>query len=222
MLWEEDSHDEQRQVTDDIVDVAFSLNAGGLPVDHAYALSTAVKTILPWIEEEKGAGLHLIHGADTGNGWQRPEAADELIYISRRTKLMLRLPKTRIEDAQALCGQELDIHGHKLNIGKSGVRLLSTLTTIYARYIVADEAQGEDDFMRDVGEQLKSMDVRVKKALSGKVNRFALPDGELFTRSLMLADISIEDSIRLQQEGLGPLRSMGCGLFIPHKSINHL
>lgn len=224
MQWEEDVEDSEIQVSDDIVDLAFALNSGALPVDHAYALSSAVKEVLPWLEseEEEGAGLHLIHGAGTGNGWQRPESADDVIYISRRTRLTLRLPRHRIDDARALTGAVLDINGHELRIGKSDVRLLSTLTTIYARYIVADERQDEEAFIQDVVEQLRARGFRIKKALCGRVNRFSLPDGQLFTRSLMLADISVEDSIRLQQEGLGPMRSMGCGLFIPHKSINHL
>jgi hypothetical protein len=36
----------------------------------------------------------------------------------------------------------------------------------------------------------------------------------------MLADLSAEESVRIQQEGIGPLRHMGCGIFIPHKGID--
>jgi hypothetical protein len=36
----------------------------------------------------------------------------------------------------------------------------------------------------------------------------------------MLADLSTDESIRLQQQGLGPRRLMGCGIFIPHKGID--
>jgi hypothetical protein len=45
------------------------------------------------------------------------------------------------------------------------------------------------------------------------------PDGEIFTRSLMVADLEPEQSVRLQQIGLGAGRTFGCGLFIPHKGI---
>ena len=41
----------------------------------------------------------------------------------------------------------------------------------------------------------------------------------VMTRSLMLAELQPEESIRLQEDGLGPLRHMGCGIFIPHKGI---
>ena len=35
----------------------------------------------------------------------------------------------------------------------------------------------------------------------------------------MVAELTPEHSIRLQQAGLGEGRKMGCGLFIPHKGI---
>ena len=35
----------------------------------------------------------------------------------------------------------------------------------------------------------------------------------------MLADLSADESLRLQQFGLGPYRYIGCGLFIPYKGI---
>ncbi len=35
----------------------------------------------------------------------------------------------------------------------------------------------------------------------------------------MLADLTPEDSVRVQQRGVGPWRRHGCGLFLPHKGI---
>ncbi|MEK7716319.1 MAG: type I-MYXAN CRISPR-associated protein Cas6/Cmx6 [Pseudomonadota bacterium] len=38
----------------------------------------------------------------------------------------------------------------------------------------------------------------------------------------MLADLAVEESVKLQQQGLGTDRKLGCGLFIPHKDIKDL
>jgi hypothetical protein len=38
----------------------------------------------------------------------------------------------------------------------------------------------------------------------------------------MIADLKPEDSIILQQHGLGDGRKMGFGLFVPHKDIKSL
>jgi CRISPR/Cas system CSM-associated protein Csm4 (group 5 of RAMP superfamily) len=46
-----------------------------------------------------------------------------------------------------------------------------------------------------------------------------VPDGLVHTRSLMVAELEPEASLRLQRSGVGPERAMGCGLFIGHKDI---
>jgi hypothetical protein len=35
----------------------------------------------------------------------------------------------------------------------------------------------------------------------------------------MVAELQAEQSVRLQQMGLGDGRTFGCGLFLPHKGI---
>ena len=55
--------------------------------------------------------------------------------------------------------------------------------------------------------------------LGGITHTMNFPDGQVFTRSLMVADLEPEQSIRLQQIGLGEGRRIGCGLFLPHKGI---
>ena len=58
---------------DEIVDAVFAIECRSLPVDHAYALSTAIQEALPWFADEPQAALHTVHGAASGAGWQRPE-----------------------------------------------------------------------------------------------------------------------------------------------------
>ena len=106
MFWQEEKNESGRFVVpDDVVDVAFNIVCRSLPVDHAYALSQAIIQALPWFAEESGAGLHPIHVADSGNGWMRPENPSDLLYLSKRTKLVLRLPHARAQDAKALSGR---------------------------------------------------------------------------------------------------------------------
>ena len=45
-----------------------------------------------------------------------------------------------------------------------------------------------------------------------------MPSSMIFITSL-LADLTPEHAIKLQQEGIGPGRKFGCGLFIPQKGI---
>lgn len=223
MFWQEEENDVERFVVpEEVVDITFTISCRALPVDHAHALSAAVKTALPWFADEEQAGLHLIHVAESGNGWERPQGDDEMLYPSRRTKLTLRLPQHRVEDSQALSGQTLDVAGNKMVVGKSSVRLLSSSTTLYARYVaVADGGQDEDAFIAELVQELKQAGLRFKKVLCGKESSFNTPDGPLVTRSLMVADLPMEDAVRLQEIGVGrhEHRKIGCGLFIAHKAV---
>jgi CRISPR-associated protein Cas6 len=177
---------------------------------------------LPWFEDEPAAGLHLIHGAESGNGWYRPEDSEEgLIQLSRRTRLSLRLPRHRIDDAQSLTGCRLDINGHGLTVGESTLRPLSASSTLYARHVLGAESQEETVFLETVvAPELAAKGVACKKMVCGRSHRFTSPNGGLFARSLLLTDLKTDDSLKLQESGLGPGRKLGFGLFIAYKGLS--
>lgn len=223
MFWQE-RDDDSFELGDEVQDVIFELKGKVVPVDHAYALSRELSKYLPWFETDPNSGLHHIFIAASGNGWERPDAEEQgTMYISRRTKLILRMPKERIAEAvQALDGVELDVDGHPLILGKAKTKPLSTLTTLFARYVIADSPDDEEVFTEHVVAQLRERDIRVRKLLCGKSGVLKTPDGDIQARSVMLADLDVEESVRLQQYGLGPGRHLGCGLFIPHKGIESI
>ncbi len=221
MYWSDDNRKEPVfQVPDDIVDVSFVIRCPTIPLDHAHALSTELLGLLPWLGEEAGAGIHLIHGAASGNGWFRPEdATSEVLHLSRRTRMRLRVPAQRLDEVRGLSGRQLDIDGHALEVGKSDVHLLSSLPTLFARYVVTQEGTGEEQFLSEAMAALRDLGIDCRKMLCGITHTLAFPDGPVYTRSLMVADLEPEQSVQLQQAGLGEGREFGCGLFIPHKGI---
>jgi CRISPR-associated protein Cas6 len=219
MYWEQGEDREFVSAGDEVVDVTFRIVCRALPVDHAQPLADAVTRLLPWFLDEPNAGIHSIHVADSGNGWMRPGNADDLVYPSRRTRLALRVPGERVEHAMRLTGQIIDVAGNPLEIGEAAVRPLTTLTTLFARYVVVDDHDDEQTFLANIAAALEGRGIRARKMMCGISKTIRTPGDTIRTRSLMLADLSVADSIRLQQEGLGPHRHLGCGLFIPHKDI---
>jgi CRISPR-associated protein Cas6 len=221
MYWQEKTSKAEYTVPDTILDVVYSIECRGIPLNHTHALSEAIMRALPWLRDEEDAGIHMIHGAESGNGWLRPDvdSGDAVLHLSRRTKLELRLPKARVAEAEALTGQTLDIDGHPLTVGKHTLRPLSTYGTQFARYVIADASQSEEAFVSQVVTNLRGMGVEFGKLLCGRCHAIDLPDRTLFTRSLMIAELGPEHAVRLEQLGLGPGRKHGCGLFIPHKGI---
>ncbi len=221
MYWQnQEEKKKQYVIPNDIVDLSFKVQCRQLPLDHAYALSQAIQQELPWLVEESQAGIHLIHGAESGNGWIRPQEPDALLNLSRRTRFMLRLPKHRVQDATDLVSRTLRVDGNELILREPREKPLSALTTIFARYIITENVEDEEAFLHQAAERLKREGIQVKKMMSGRAHVLRMPDENLHTRSLMIDSLEIEQSIYLQQHGLGEGRRVGCGLFIPHKGID--
>lgn len=222
MHWEENTPAEEYAVPDTIVDAVFGIACRALAVDHAYALSQAVQRALPWFADEARAGLHIIHVAGSGNGWQRPADPRALLQLSRRTKLVLRIPQERIAGARALVNQTLDVDGHTLGVNDMTLRPLSRITTLFSRYVAIATGDDEAGFLAAATGELGALGIRPRKMLCGLTTPIATPAHTLHTRSLMIAGLSTADSVLLQQHGLGSARQLGCGLFLPHKDIDDL
>jgi len=220
MYWQEKDDQREFRVPDDIQDVAFRIHCPRLPLEHAFALSTALHEALPWLADEERAGIHLIHGAESGNGWMRPENPEtELLHLPRRARMTLRLPKERIDDAKGLTGTVLDIDGFRLEVGEAAVKPLSDVPTIFARYVADEQDAGEEAFLERIAGEMGALGIAVRKLMCGRVHRLRTPDGDIVARSVMVADLDKRDSVLLQQRGVGPHRKLGCGLFLPHKGI---
>lgn len=206
----------------DIVDAVFAISCRALPVDHAYALSQAIGAAMPWFASEVRAGMHTIHGAESGAGWMRPEGPDALLQLSRRARLVLRLPRERSGDAAALVGSTLQVAGWPLRVERLALRPLSRITTLFSRCVIMDDLDEEGAFLAAARAELDTLGIRAERVLCGRVTQLATPARSYQARSLMLAGLTGEGSLRLQQVGLGVGRKLGCGLFIPHKDIADL
>jgi len=223
MYWQEDTKNNTPNVTDDVVDLVFTLRCKCLPVDHVYSLFEAVQIVLPWLQEEPVAGLHAVNVAASGNGWVRPGDPHALLHLSKRTRFELRVPRHRIADAKKLAGKKLDVCGYVFELCSVSERHLSPVTTLFSRHLVAErELTEEEDVLNWVSAQLTEQGITPRKMLCGIRHSINIPEKNIGTRSLMIAGLEAEESLWLQQHGLGPYRHLGCGLFIPHKNITDL
>lgn len=222
MFWQEDKEQTAGYVVpDDVQDLLFKIQCKTLPLDHGHVLSEQVLKYLPWMKDEPLAAIHQIHVAESANGWMRPEDPEtEVLCVSRRTKMTLRLPKDRIKQARDLVGQTLDINGHSLTVGECSSRSLSKLTTIFARYVDTSGYEDEPRFLQSMADQLTKRGIRVRKMMSGKLIPHNTPNGRILTRKLMLSDLEVTESVELQQQGVGNRQLLGMGIFLPHKGID--
>lgn len=194
-----------------ITDIQFEIKGTTLPKDHGYALFLELIRLLPWLENEELGGVHTIHGADIG--------PDEII-LGRRGKLVIRALSARMNDLQTLAGKTLRIEGRTLTIGAAKVKPLSRHTPLFA-HCVTTGSEDELDFTNDIIRLLDEMEID-SRFICGKRQSIRTQDGTVSGFSLMLHGLPVEHSLLVQQQGLGGHRKIGCGLFIPHKSINAL
>ena len=221
MLWEEDKREQAFVVPDDMADLSFKIGCKQIALDHAHALSQALHQALPWLADEERAGVHMIHGASSGNGWQRPDevGGEDFIYLSNRARMTLRLPKERFEDVNALVGQTLDVGGNRVTVGDYQVRPFTSMGTLFSRYIILEDEETEDQLVARLSRDMEAMGIVLRKALCGIDHQFQLPQGSVRTMSVMVADLAPDEAVILQTYGIGDGRKMGFGLFIPHKGI---
>ncbi len=218
MYWQEDDKKDDISTSEKVVDLHFKIDCKQIPTCHAWELSQALYQILPWIKDEPELGIHQIHGAASAHGWERPPDG-ELIYLSKRTRMQLRVPISRIDDASELVGKILDVAGHSVTVGKMTSKPIEPFSTLFARYIVASADMSEDDFLQWVVDDLASHRIQARKLLCGIGHEFDANGEKIETRSLMIADLDTYSSVALQEVGIGPHRHLGCGIFIHHKGI---
>jgi CRISPR-associated protein Cas6 len=191
-----------------VTDVQFELRGARIPIDHGYALYRELARLLPWLEEEALAGIHPIHGADSGGG--------DLI-LNRRTKLVVRISAARANDLRAIEGKSIEVGGNALLIGAGKAKALPHHTPLYAHCVTTGSAD-EGDFSRDIMRLLDELGIETR-FLCGLRQTITTDAGRVAGYSLMLHGLPIEHAIRVQQVGIGSNRKLGCGIFIPHKSI---
>lgn len=218
MFWQEDNKKNDVTTSDKVVDLSYKIDCKQIPTCHAWELSQALYQALPWIKDDDEIGVHQIHGATSGNGWERPPDG-ELIHLSKRTRMNLRVPATRIDDAAELVGETLSVSGHEVKIGKMTSKSIDPFSTLFSRYIVVPSSWSEDEFLQWVFDDLSARGVSVRKLLCGISHKFEANGEPIETRSLMIADLDKSASIALQEVGVGPHRHLGCGIFVPHKGI---
>lgn len=190
-----------------VVDVSFEVRCGRLPRDYGYALFRALADALEWLEEDASAGVHPLHGTTTANG--------ELL-LGPRGRLMLRLTAGRAEQVLALAGRRLDV-GSGLEIGAGRVRELMPYATVHSHFVSTGSAD-EAEFLGRAAAELREAGLPAQM-ISGKAHAMVTPGGEVRGFSLLLHGLSPSQSLAVQKSGLGEGRKLGCGIFVPHKSV---
>ena len=193
-----------------------------VPADHGYALFGAISRILEndddrWLHGNAAIGLHTIRGAPGSPGHY---------LLGEDSRCGLRLPPDLLPRALKLSGRSIDLDGCRLRIGVAHIRSLIPATTLHCR--VATTRNGHDParFDAEIARQAAALHLhgqifRVPTRTPGNGIRdpsrrvVRIRDKRVVGYAVLATELTAQESLRLQDRGLGGRRRMGCGVFVP-------
>jgi CRISPR-associated protein Cas6 len=187
------------------VDLAFRIVGKTIPVDHGYSLYSAISHVVPEVHGARNIGVHPIRGAYHGNGTLR---------LAEHSRLIVRLPDDEIKTYLKLAGKRLTLDAHALTVGVPEVRMLCPVTSLRARLVTIKGFQKQDTFLKAVERQLETLEVSGELVL-GERRTLRVKEKQIVGFELGVIGLTREESLALQDGGLGGRRRMGCGLFVP-------
>ncbi len=192
-----------------MVDLQFELRGERMPAEHGWVLYRAVAEHLPWLAETPNAGIHAVRAAAI-------DAAT--LGLSRRVKLVLRVPRERVAEARALEGRRLALDGGALEVGTAArERAIEPWSSLHSRLAIAGPAE-ENAFLAALqallAEAGHSFDIVLGRAAS-----VTTPGGAANGYAVLLHGVSEQASIDLQERGVGKHRLYGCGILVPYRTV---
>jgi CRISPR-associated protein Cas6 len=196
------------------VDLSFSLN-GVKPIaaDHGYALYGAVSRLLSHVHAENGVGIHPIRGRQVGN---------RQLMLMPWSTLTLRVAEDQIGLMLPLAGKPLRLGNAKVRVGVPSVHAIIPTTSLRSRLVVIKVANIRPDsvtseqFAEAVRRQLGELGISNEAIVTiGKRRTLRLKQREIVGYEVVVESLTADESIALQEHGLGGKRHMGCGVFVP-------
>lgn len=187
------------------IDLAFRLIGSTVPVDHGYALYSALSRVVPELHNTTSVSVHPIRGVYSGNGD---------LQLSDSSRLVLRLPDGDIRLYLKLSGKVLDVAGHRLSVGVPEVRRLSPVSRVRARLVTIKGFLEAAELLEAARRQLDNLNVACEPMV-GQRRTFRVRDKQVVGFEVVAFGLAPDDSVRLQENGLGGRRKMGCGVFVP-------
>jgi CRISPR-associated protein Cas6 len=206
-----------------VVELHFPVRASIVPSDHGYLLYSAISKLVPEAHAADWLGIHTMKGrkCDAGS-----------IRIGRFAKLKIRLPLSKAPLLHRLAGAVLDLSGHELRLGVPEMHLLKPASDLRSRLVVVKIAKStsrsadSESFMVAIRKQLQELAIS-HSCMELEAEQNTMHKDEYARRvvrvktaiitgyGVILRGLSADDSIKVQQHGLGGRRRMGCGLFVP-------
>ncbi|CAK8718727.1 CRISPR-associated protein, Cas6-related [Candidatus Electrothrix laxa] len=189
-----------------MIDLNFEVEGKTIRVDHGYALFSVVSHCLKKFHEAQDVQLALIRGSYIGNGELR---------LLPGSCLTLRLSSEKISFyKKKLSGKIFNLDGHRISIGGAACQRLIPAAVLYAHLVTTRNGLDQKRFEAEIRRQLDRQACQGRITV-GRRRIFSIHDKKVVGYSLLVSELTAEESIIIQEEGVGGRRKMGCGFFQP-------
>lgn len=196
------------------VELSFPVHGKLLPADHNYALYAALVHLEPDIRQQSELSMLSIPGFGDKQG---------KILLTEQSHMRLRVPVSKISVVYRFAGKQLRIGKHEIQLGIPEVYTLRSAEKLRARIVTIKGYTQPESFITAAKRQLEHLNVAGEVLIPAdhegnplrktiKIQRFTVVG---FTTEV--SGLSEEDSLKLQQWGIGGKRRIGCGYFLPTK-----
>jgi CRISPR-associated protein Cas6 len=193
------------------VELRFPVLGDALPRDYGRAIFRAISRVIP---EAASAGWLLVKDMQ---GIRRSNCSLDFLPKAR---LGMRLPQSRVSLMLKLSGKRIAVGRCPVRFGTPEISLLEPSSSLYAKRVTINGCSTPRAFLDALAWRLDEMGIECEIEL-GLRHRFRAGGRVITGYGLTLHDLNEEDSIALQEQGLGNHRHLGCGYFVAvRKSLN--
>jgi len=177
--------------------------------DHGYHLYSALSKTLTVVHSENGIAIHPIRGRQIG---------DRLMQLMPWSRLQIRTPQDRIGELVSLAGQQIRIGDRPLRLGVPSVRALIPSTAIRSRMVTIKGFMDPETLAEAVRRQLDALEIGEQAIFTvGKRRTIRIRNKEVVGFEVILEGLTAQESIAIQEAGIGGRRHLGCGVFASMK-----
>jgi CRISPR-associated protein Cas6 len=210
-----------------LIDVSFRVMGNSIPLDHGYALYSTLSALFPELHTADWLAIHPISGFPLGG---------KSLQITNGSRLRLRIPHERLVEVIPLAGKQLVLanasNHFAIRLGVPEVYTLHPSPLLASRCVVIKVSEAEKShrspdremFLVAIKTQMTEQGIEGDawiddrrdsrgRELSRRIMR--LKGKSIVGYSVRVSGLSDEDSLKLQEVGLGGRRRMGCGIFVP-------
>ncbi len=187
-----------------IIEISFGLNAEAIPVDHGYHLYSALSHFCPFLHETNNLAITLIRGQFIGQG---------LLKLLPSSRLTLRITLADLSQILILAGKKIYIAEYPLRLGVPNTTALIPASALYSHLVTTKHGEDETRFDEEMQHQLHVLGIKGQYQ-RGSRRTFKVKNKQVVAHSVMINELTAEESLRLQEYGLGGRRKMGCGFFV--------